>query len=493
MACLSTIFQYAKNKDVEFGGFKVDNQQKVTISLNSLVVTASYALSIQANKPHTIAWPDTDHINNAKETVIACSLCYNDEANMGMAYSDDKENVLANALVPTKYNQAKFIVPPKFHISRIYEWYCTPKASVPKELNDFVNQTYGIPLSEIGHCIMLLWIVGELKNPFLQPSIFRNITNWSGSSTEVFLRNFVTEIDQYKRPWTQEPTCNDIQSGLPILYRYPLVHLGQIENEEVYSIPVPKLLFTHMEDTFYWMCFDYFKNKENGRPDNTFTIWFGKAFEEYGIKLLRKIAKEKFFKDLRYLGNENKPSLDAAEILHETATFFEFKNRRLTRQNCLKWNKTSEADMKEAGEKIVQQIVKFSASLKSNSNIWTPNIKKMSFIVVTPYHWHINTFIRNAGWFKTEMETIKSTLALKQTPELLFLNIFDLEEWGNGNHTKGIPLNKYLKEYMKSSEYPYVDFANWITKAYPKLGDNPTIDQSVEQLHEQIKSKYNFR
>ena len=76
-----------------------------------------------------------------------------------------------------------------------------------------------------------------------------------------------------------------------------------------------------MEDTFYWMCFDYFKNKENGRPDNTFTIWFGKAFEEYGIKLLRKIAKEKFFKDLRYLGNENKPSLDAAEILHAAAAY----------------------------------------------------------------------------------------------------------------------------------------------------------------------------
>ncbi len=494
---LSAISKIAKNRKLELRGFQIDKDNQITISLNSLAVIASHALSIYAANPTPIKWQNSLETKEIIKKLLFCALCYNDETNMGDPVSRNEETVVSNVLVPTKYNQAKFRVPPKFQLCRIYSWYCDIEASapldVPSDLDAFVQEEYGVTLSNLGHCVLFLWAVGELRNPFIWSQVFCNISNWTGSSAQIFLDKFAHDINKYSSPWTLRPESPDIQSGIPMLYSHPVIHIGKIGDDDIYCVPVRKLLLIHMEDTFYWKCFDYFKNKEKGKAANTFTNWFGKVFEEYCIKLLRGIAENKFLKDLRYLEKESKPSLDAAEILPNSATFFEFKNRRLLRKHNISWTASSEHELKQRAMPIISQVVDFAETLKNRTELWNPNIRQVRFVIVTPYHWNINVFICHSGWFHDEMCKVKIILGLQKIPELLFLNILDLEGWGKGNGTKGIILNNYLNEYMQSNEYPYLDFFDWITQKYPTLGSNPVIDEAVEALYRQIKSKYSFK
>lgn len=488
---LTAIFHAAKNQDLEFGGYLPEADKQVTLTLNSLAVTASIALSEYSTTTITNKLCTSLNLKPVSLQLLYCSLCHNDETNMGDATSPDEKSVISNTLAPSKYNQAKYRVPPKFHLSRIYSWYCKPPSprqpAAPIELEKFVQQEYGIGIKELAQCILLLWTISEMRIPLIWPGVFRNIANWTGSPAQVFLDKFSLSLQKYSNPWALAPSTKDIQSGIPSLSISPIVNLGN----SVYSVPIPKLLYTHLEDTFYWKCFDYFKNTE-GRPDNTFTNWFGKIFEEYCMELLSAIAKKKYFRDLRYLEDLGLPSLDAAEILPDSATFFEFKNRRLYRKHSVQWTSESEDQLKSFGSTIIKQLVSFANALPSRSELWHNKIKKMRFVVITPYHLNINPFIQQAGWFKSEMQSIQTALSLSETPQLLFLNQFDLEEWGKGQKGAGIRLNNFVIEYINSAAYPYLDFMDWLIKEHPGLGCNPAVDANLERLSKELENKYVF-
>ena len=489
---LTVVFYAAKDRNIEFGGFRVESSKQVTLSLNSLAVTASIALAEHSNVPIDSHLNCSRDLGPIKMQLCYCSLCYNDETNMGDTTAKDEKSVISNVSVPSKYNQAKYRVPPKFHLSRIYSWYCKLPSStqlpVPTELNKFVLQEYGVETKDLAQCIFLLWSISDMKIPLIWPGEFRNVNNWSGSPAQLFLDKFSRPVGNYSNPWALTPSTQDIQSGIPSLSFYPIVNLGN----SVYSVPIPKLLYTHLEDTFYWKCFDYFKNLD-GRADNTFTNWFGKIFEEYCIGLISGIAKKKYFRDLRYLEDLGLPSLDAAEILPDSATFFEFKNRRLHRKNSVLWTNDSEKQSESFGREIVEQLVKFAKALPSRTELWDIRIKKARFVVITPYHLNINPYIQQAGWFNNEMQSIQTALNLPKAPQLLFLNQFDLEEWGKGRKEAGIKLANYIAEYMDSSAYPYLDFADWLTKAHPGLGCNPTVDANLETLFKELAKGYDFK
>lgn len=489
---LTAIFYAAKNRDLEFGGHLVESDKQVTLSLNSLAVTASIALSAHSSTPISSALRTSLNLKTIRMHLLYCSLCYNDETNMGEATASDEKSVISNTLAPSKYNQAKYRVPPKFHLSRVYSWYCKPTSprqpSVPIELDKFVQQEYGVGINELAHCILLLWAVSDMKIPLIWPGVFQNIKNWPGSPAQLFLDKFSMPVEGYSRPWALAPSTKDIQSGIPSLIAAPIISLGN----SVYCVPIPKLLYTHIEDTFYWKCFDHFRRIE-GRPDNTFTNWFGKIFEEYAIGLLLGIAKNIYFRDLRYLEDLGVPSLDAAEILPDSATFFEFKNRRLYREHSVLWTSESEKQSESFGGEIVDQLVRFAKVLPSRSELWNARIKKVRFVVITPYHLNINPFIQQAGWFKNKIQSIQTALNLSEVPQLIFLNQFDLEEWGKGGKEAGVKLGNYITEYMESSAYPYLDFADWLINSHPGLGCNPTVDTNLETLFQELTKEYEFK
>ncbi len=482
---LTAIFHAAKNRDVEFGGKSIEADRETTITLNSLAVTGSIALA----ELKSIEQPlknSNDKLSAFKQ-LCYCSLCYNDETSTGPATETDEKSIISNGLVPSKYTQAKYRVPPKFHLSRIYSWYCNipdvKQLSIPPELDQYTVNEYGVGMKDFAQCIFLLWALSETRMPLIWSGSFKNIGNWVGSPTQQFLEKYSRRISDYTEIWALKPSTPDIQSGIPLLCAYPIVNLG----EGIYSLPIPKLLYTHVEDMFYWKCFDYFKKKE-GHADNTFTNWFGKIFEEYCLELLSSISKGKYFHDLRHLQDSKTPSLDAAEILPDVATFFEFKNRRLHRENSLLWSSESESKSKAIGDEVVEQILRFSRILPSHQELFNAKIKRVQFVVVTPYHLNINPFIQQAGWYKDALQSIQQTLSLSTPPELLFINQFDLEEWGKGRKTGGIKLGNYISEYLKSTHYPYVDFVDWIGDAHPYLSCNPAVDKNLESVFKKIQA-----
>lgn len=136
------------------------------------------------------------------------------------------------------------------------------------------------------------------------------------------------------------------------------MRISNMGNEEAYVVPFPRGLYNHLEETFYWKCFDHFKAIEK-RGDNSFSNWYGNIFEAYCFKLLKSIASSKF-ESLKNMESLQIPSPDACEILNDTAILFEFKARRLHRKFLQIYSQESEKHMFKVAKEFIDQLCRFA-------------------------------------------------------------------------------------------------------------------------------------
>jgi hypothetical protein len=480
---LFAVFELSSIPNLQFFGALSNKDGRVAIHNPALAAIASLGLSAHSKSPHAIA--DNFEYRKTLDDIYAACLCFNDESDKPIRLNtrEQLDRWLA-VLAPTMYLQEKWHSPLKNLFVRLAAWFTyipvdNPSCKADSKLAEFVIAEYGVSLSDIGQCALLLWSAWQLKTPLLRSSTFKNIKDWENSCFNKFLAHFARPLSEFTSPWSKlAPATGQLAARIPIILEHPVVLLEDSKRGPTYVACFPRAVFNHFEDFFYWKCFNHFRDIEK-KSSNSFSTWFGGVFEQYGLNLLKGVGKHHTIHDLRAWQQLKIPGPDAAEILSDSITFFEFKIRRMRRETLLSWTEQSIEDALSLAKLFVTQIVNFAKHYSRNKSVHPLRDqlghakKKVTFVCITPIIIPINGYVKTKGWFDAEMHEVQKFLGLKCLPEIAFGGIRDLEVLHRRSKT-GTFIGNIWRSYIKSDLCPYETFYDWNLRKNRRFATNAT-------------------
>jgi hypothetical protein len=483
--------------DLDVGGYiQPMSGQPVVVTNNALAAIVSIALSMYSKvTPFPVELCVRTPLKGTTDVAMAkAAVCVNDDFQPHYDKTNNETKTFLRIWGPNLYLQERLSCVIRNLMARANALFALlpnsqPGCSAPLLLDQFVSDRYGITTQEIATALFAFWAATQGSGDWLLwDATFANIPGWPNNYLGRFLEKFAVRFPDFGEPWKAEPTMPDrIALRIPKILETPIIEIGNLEGRPIYALPFRRALFHYFEESFYWACFDHFRDLEK-HSDNTFSNWFGKVFEAYCHQLLAAVGTT-HYSSLKFLEQSNIAGPDGWEDTAESTTFFEFKARRIRRQHCLEGNEKSEKAIYEVAKDIVDGYVRFAEQWDRNpahplKKARGAFAKHVSFVAITPSQFPINPMIEKCGWFHDEIKKIQVLLKLKNPPKLLFGSVKDLEGIPR-TRANGTFIGNLWKQFSKDEDRELLTLYEWLMKKrrgiVSSCGINPYLSSIIDQ------------
>jgi len=456
-------------QDVDADGFAIEPNGEVAVSLPAMAHIASVALRLASEKgfkidkgdeyvkPHKIK----NTLDESFKYILPLCLIYNSFPAMKFDKTifDNTAYRKLQLISPIVFAIERYTITLRHLMARCAAWYrgipSKYNIRIPTDVDEYILNQYGINGEELIVGNLSLYAAG-MNNHVIVKEIFRDIRNPEDHPARKLLRYSKTIADYKHDTIVKMSLAGDsIHNATASLIKYPIVNIA----DELWSIPIPRLLLNTLVETIHWNLYDHFL-EVSGNTTNSYTKWFGKVFETYVVELMKSSFTRKMQSE--YIYNEKDKSPDLMEIHTDKALLVEVKARRPSLIVRRFDSPDAVAKVEEFIKETLGQVVNFIDKHCNDGDAGKPHfrgIRDYIVIVVTPEWWPVNPLIE-IGFADSIIKKCLDDNSHINSIRPYFVPVTDLEIIPR---LKGHQFAYNLFDaYLKSNLFPNSSFSDYI-------------------------------
>lgn len=424
--------------DIDGTGHVTETNGEVVITLAAMAHIISLSLTHSSKRnlifkisdqyitPHRI----TNTVDECLKPVFPLCLTFNSIQISHQDAFDKKRDKFLQILMPLNNAQERFSITPRQLIARCQAWFAhipqIHSCPMPIAIDKFIAETYGAGKETLAAAAIGLYAASH-KYHIITPETFQNIDNAHTHPAKQLLK-YALPISSYNHVTVEEMKSlpDKIQTlplSTPMLVEFPIIQLG----ENLWSIPIPRLILNTLVETIHWKIFDHcFKTEE--RADNSYMNWFGTVFEWYVRNILMSSFTRKMIGEYEYNDHDKAP--DLMELHTNRALLVEVKARR-PRFDIKQFQSIEAATLVQNFilNDTLDQVLKFlkrHCNDNTGTNPKLGGVKEYIILVVTPEMWPANQYVES-GLVKDKISKFISEHPQIKCIRLCYVAVSDIE------------------------------------------------------------------